>query len=448
MFKGIYFKLVATYLSLFIAIVLLISFFISSVFYKEFTNQVEENLLNAGIKTNGLMERYYNNDITKEELTAWINAMAYISNLKIYILNPDSSVLHQAEQSEAMSMDAQLRKDILKVMEGETVRRTTSYSLNDNNLVYIGMPLTYNNQISGAIMAFSPITEIQELTSALIKVVVIILVLVILIGTIAILRVSVKISEPISEISDYARKIGKGESVPDVELESNDEIGVLAKSFNEMKKELAVSEQIRKDIVANVSHELRTPLTSIIGFIKGILDGVIPEEEHKKYLSIAYDEANRLKELTKDIVDVAKIESGSIILNKENINLNELAREVYTEMEELVKEKNLDFIFEELSNDIVINVDKARIRQVLINIINNSIKFTEKGYIKIIIDKQGDKAKILLEDTGIGIKEDKIAYLFNKFYTANNYGDATMGAGLGLNIVKNLVDLHGRRNKN
>ena len=451
MFKGIYFKLVATYLSLFIVIVLLISFFISSIFYKQFTNQVEEELLNAGVKTNALMERYYNNDITKEELTAWINAMAYISNLKIYILNPDSSVLHQDMQSQEMSMDTQLRQDIIKVMEGETVRRTTSFSIDENNLMYVGIPLTYHNQISGAIMAFSPITEIQELTVSLIKVVGIVLVLVILIGTVAILRVSVKISEPIREISDYAKKIGKGEEVPDVEFESKDEIGksykieigMLAKSFNEMKKELAVSEQMRKDIVANVSHELRTPLTSIIGFIKGILDGVIPIEEHEKYLSIAYDEANRLKELTKDIVDVAKIESGSIVLNKERINLNELVKEVYTEMEELVKEKNLDFIFEEIDKNIEIDIDKARIRQVLINIINNSLKFTNEGFIKITLDKIEHNASIVIEDTGVGIKEDKIAYLFNKFYTANNYGDATNGAGLGLNIVKNLVDLHG-----
>lgn len=443
MFKGIYFKLVTTYLSLFIIIVLLISFFISSIFYKQFTNQVEEELLNAGIKTNALMVRYYSNDITKEELTAWINAMAYISNLKIYILNPDSSVLHQDNQSQEMSIDSQLRQDILKVMEGETVRRTTSFNLDENSLMYVGIPLTYNTKISGAIMAFSPITEIQELTTTLLKVVGVILILVILIGTIAILRVSVKISEPISEISDYAKRIGKGENVPDVEFESNDEIGTLAKSFNEMKKELAISEQMRKDIVANVSHELRTPLTSIIGFIKGILDGVIPQEDHEKYLSIAYNEANRLKELTKDIVDVAKIESGSVSLNKEKINLNELTKEVYTEMEELVKEKNLDFILSEVKDNIEINADKSRIRQVLINIINNSLKFTNEGFIKITLDKLEDKASIVIEDTGVGIKEDKIAYLFNKFYTANNYGDATNGAGLGLNIVKNLVDLHG-----
>ena len=443
MFKGIYFRLVATYLSLFMVIVLLISFFISSVFYKQFTNQIEEELLNAGYKTNALMQRYYDNDITKEELTAWINAMAYISNLKIYILNPDASILHQASNSEEMSIDSQIKQDMLKVMEGETIKRTTSFSFEgENNLVYVGMPLTYNEQVSGVIMAFSPITEVEEIYREVLKVIGIIIVIVILIGTIAILRVSVKISEPITEISKYAKKIGKGEDVPDIEIDGNDEITMLAKSFNEMKKEIAVSEQMRREIVANVSHELRTPLTSIIGFIKGILDGVIPVEEHEKYLSIVYTEANRLKELTKDIVEVAKLESGSISLHKENFKLNELTREVYTEMEELVKEKNLEFILEEKENDIEINADKSRIRQVLINVINNSIKFTEKGYIKIVIDKIQDKASITIEDTGIGIKEDKISYLFDKFFTANDYGNATSGAGLGLNIVKNIIDLH------
>ena len=329
-------------------------------------------------------------------------------------------------------------------MEGETVSRMNAVSLNqESNLVYVGIPLTYNDTVSGVIMAFSPITEMEVFISEVLKIIGIILVIVILIGTIAILRVSVKISEPITEISNYARRIGKGEEVPDVEITSNDEIGMLAASFNEMKKEIAVSEQMRKEIVANVSHELRTPLTSIIGFIKGILDGVIPVEDHEKYLSIVYNEANRLKELTKDIVDVAKLESGSISLHKEKFNLNELTKEVYTEMEELVKEKNLEFILEELKNDISIYADKARIRQVLINIINNSIKFTEKGYIKLVLDEENDKACISIEDTGSGIKEDKIAYLFDKFYTANDYGNATNGAGLGLNIVKNIVDLHG-----
>lgn len=444
MFKGIYSRLVATYLTLFLAVVIIISFFSTSLFYKEFTNQIEDNLLNAGVKTNSLMERYYNNEITKSELTAWIDAMGYISNIRIYILNPDATILQQVSDNDVLNVNEQLRQDMKSAMYGTEVIRMTSVSLEPDSeeVVYAAMPLKYNGKISGVIMVFSPFTEVNKLLKEAILTIITVVIIVVMIGTLAILRVSINISDPIKEISDYAKQIGKGENVPDIEIDTGDEIQLLADSFNEMKKEILATEQMRKEIVANVSHELRTPLTSIIGFIKGILDGVIPKDEEDKYLSIAYEEANRLKELTKDIVDVAKLESGNMKLNKENFVLNNLVHDVYIELEDMVKEKNLDFILEEKDKNILINADKARIRQVLINILNNSVKFTEKGSITISIEKVNEKAKITVKDTGIGIQKDKISYLFNKFYTANDYGSATSGAGLGLNIVKTIIDMH------
>ncbi len=444
MFKGIYSRLVVTYLTLFLVVVIIISFFSTSLFYKEFTNQIEDNLINAAVKTNSLMERYYNNEITKSELTAWIDAMGYISNIKIYILNPDATVLQQVSANDVLNVNEQLKNDMKSAMDGTEVIRMTSVSLEPNSeeVVYAAMPLKYEDKISGVIMVFTPFTEINKLLKEAILTIITVVVIVILMGTLAILRVSINISDPIKEISEYAKQIGKGHNVPDIELDTGDEIQMLADSFNEMKKEILDTEQMRKEIVANVSHELRTPLTSIIGFIKGILDGVITKDEEEKYLSIAYEEANRLKELTKDIVDVAKLESGNMKLNKETFVLNNLVHDVYIELEDMVKEKNLDFILEEKDKDIEINADKSRIRQVLINILNNSVKFTDKGEIVLTIEKSNGKAKITVKDTGIGIQKDKISYLFNKFYTANDYGNATSGAGLGLNIVKTIIDMH------
>ena len=444
MFKSIYFRLVATYLTLFLVIVFIISFFSTTLFYKEFTNQIENNLINAGVKTNSLMERYYNNDITKTELTAWIDAMGYISNIRIYVLNPDASILQQISENDEFSVNDQLKADIKTAMNGQKVIRMTSVSLEPDSeeVVYVTMPLVYNNSTSGVIMTVTPFTEVNALVREAILTIITVVVIVILIGTIAILRVSINISNPIKQITEYAKGIGKGMDVPDVVIDTDDELAMLGNSFNEMKREIYATEQMRKEIVANVSHELRTPLTSIIGFIKGILDGVISEEDESKYLRIAYDEANRLKDLTKDIVDVAKLESGSVQLNKEKFVLNELVHDVYIELEEMVKEKNLDFILKEKNKNISVNADKAKIRQVLINVLNNSLKFTEKGSISINLDTYQGKARIKIIDTGIGIQKDKIQYLFNKFFTANDYGDATTGAGLGLNIVKTIIDMH------
>lgn len=431
MFKSIYMKMFVTYLSLFLAIILVISFFTLSIFYREFTLQAEQDLENAGNRVNALMERYYNNDITRVELNSWINAMSYISNIKIYILNPDTSALSIAGDDETISINTQIISDMTEIMQGTTIKRMNPVKLSsEDEVVYVGMPLEYNGQISGVILLFTPMTELNNVSKEVLQTMLGVIVVSVLISAFAILRSSIRISEPIMEISNYAIDIGRGRDVPDIEINSKDEIGRLARSFNIMKREIQVAEQMRKDIVANVSHELRTPLTSIIGFLKGILDGIIKPEDEKKYLQIAYDEANRLKGLTHEIVEVAKLESGSTKLNKERFSLNDMAKNVKLELENMIKEKGLKFILEERSKSIELYADKDKIRQVLINIVNNSYKFTDKGSIKLTINKKDKDAIIVIEDTGIGIKKDKISYLFNKFYTANEYGDATSGAGL------------------
>ena len=431
MFKSIYMKLFVTYLSLFLAIILIVSFFMLSIFYREFTLQAEEDLVNAGNRVNALMERYYNNDINRVELNSWINAMSYISNIKIYILNPDTSSLSISDNDTDIDLNSQIISDMTEIMNGNTVKHMNPIKLSSaDEVVYVGMPLEYNGQISGVILLFTPLTELNSVSKEVLNTMLVIIALTALLSALAILRSSIRISEPIVEISNYAIDIGRGREVPDIKIESKDEIGRLARSFNIMKKELSVAEQMRRDIVANVSHELRTPLTSIIGFLKGILDGIIKPEDEKKYLKIAYDEANRLKGLTHEIVEVAKLESGSTKLSKERFNLNDLAKDVKLELEDQIKEKGLNLILEEKVKNIELFADKDKIRQVFINIINNSFKFTEKGYIKVILNLKDKKAIIIIEDTGIGIKDDKISYLFNKFFTANDYGDATSGAGL------------------
>ena len=141
--------------------------------------------------------------------------------------------MHQGTDHEAVNMDTQIKLDMQSAMNGEKVINMASFSLNsENDVAYLAMPLTYYEQTSGVIMIFSPITEINNLLKEAIKTILTVVIITILIGTLAILRISIKISMPIKEISETAKKIGKGENVPDIEIDSNDEIGMLAKSFN------------------------------------------------------------------------------------------------------------------------------------------------------------------------------------------------------------------------
>ncbi len=211
MFKSIYMKLFVSYLSLFLIIILIISFFMLNIVYREFTLQAEQNLENAGTRTNALMERYYNNEITRVELNSWINAMSYISNIKIYILNPDTSELSVSDSEDSVKLNNQIISDITEIMKGETVKRMNPIKLSsEDEVVYVGMPLEYNGQISGVILLFTPMTELNSISREVLNTMLGIIAIATLLSAFAILRSSIRISEPIVEISNYAIDLRKG----------------------------------------------------------------------------------------------------------------------------------------------------------------------------------------------------------------------------------------------
>ena len=326
-------------------------------------------------------------------------------------------------------------------MEGNVVIKM-GFLPKADSIMYMGKPFVYNNEIAGIILLFTPVEQFAKTIETMLYGIISISIIITIIGSIVILLISKNISKPITTISNYAKKIGKGQEVEDLNISGQDEIAKLAKSFNEMKREIKASEEIRKEFIANVSHELRTPLTTIIGFLKGILDGVIKSDEQNKYIQIAYDEANRLKTLTSDILDATKIESGRVMLNISKFSLSNLLDDIFMEFNQEVQNKGL-VLLTEYRKTLMLEADRDKIKQVIINILGNAIKFTNKGYIKISARYANQKMIIKVEDTGIGISNEKIPYIFDKFYTANTYGSATGGAGLGLNIAQNIVQLHG-----
>lgn len=442
MFKNIYTQLVVTYITLLVIIILLLSSFSIGFFYKQYSDEAKIESMAIADKIDEKLNNYYNNEITKKELTSWIDAMSFTSSTKIYVLNPDKSIINNIENEEQIFNNEDIAKDINKVIDGETVIKMGLFGKNnENNIMYMGTPFIYKNEISGIILLFTPIEQFLNTIENMLYGIVSISVLTTIIGSIVILIISKNISEPIVNVSEYARKLGRGQQVDDLEVKGKNEIANLTESFNEMKSEIYAAESIRKEFVANVSHELRTPLTTIIGFLKGILDGVVKKEEEIKYIQIVYDEANRLKDLTTDILDVTKIEAGKAKLKRERFNLTQLLNDIYVEFDNEFKNKGLVFITE-YRKGLIQDGDRDKIKQVIINILSNSLKFTDKGYIKLSARSKGRKNLIRIEDSGVGIAKDRIPYIFDKFYTANEYGSATNGAGLGLNIVSSIVKMH------
>ena len=204
-------------------------------------------------------------------------------------------------------------------------------------------------------------------------------------------------------------------------------------------------ETMRRDFVANVSHELKTPLTSIKGFIETLMEGAVDDKENRmNFLRIIHEHSERLNSLINDLLDLSYLESKQAGLNKEELDLGKLIATVISGFKAQAKQKDVE-ITSRIADRTIIEADKDKIEQVFINLIDNAIKFNKKGgTIGIYSEDLGDKIKIIVEDSGIGIPAKDIGRIFERFYRVDKARSRQMGGtGLGLSIVKHIIELHG-----
>ena len=256
---------------------------------------------------------------------------------------------------------------------------------------------------------------------------------------------SKNITSPLRKINKTIKEFSTGDFDKRVEYTSENELGELAQNVNVMAESIQNLERTRSAFISDVSHELRTPMTSISGFVEGIIDGTIPPENSAKYLKVVLSESKRLSRLVEDLLNVSRIDSGKDIIQKKSFNITELARIILLKFEADVTKKNISVYFESDSEEIYVYADKDSVTQILINLIHNAVKFTpHDGHIKIRLAVNVDKCIIYIENTGDGIDGDKLNLIWERFYkTDSSRSNDRSGVGLGLYIVKKLIDAHG-----
>lgn len=207
--------------------------------------------------------------------------------------------------------------------------------------------------------------------------------------------------------------------------------------------ERVLYDHLKDEFVSNVSHELRTPLTVIREAVAQVYDGLVGEvnEEQKHYLSICLRNADRLRRIVDDLLDLSKIEAGKVRLQKKKIDLKELAQTTLAGFSPLAEKKGLTLRSVFCSPSAPVYADKDRMIQVLTNLIGNALKFTEKGFIEVQIEKKEGKIYCAVKDTGIGIAVEDIPKIFDKFEQIGK--TSQQGTGLGLPIAREIVRLHG-----
>ncbi|MDR3121583.1 MAG: cell wall metabolism sensor histidine kinase WalK [Clostridiales bacterium] len=253
-----------------------------------------------------------------------------------------------------------------------------------------------------------------------------------------------RLTRPIRLINEAARVIANGNFSERIRIESKDEIGQLAGTFNHMVGELENLEVTRREFIANVSHELRTPMTSIKGFVEGILDGTIPRENQDRYLRIVKDETERLNRLVNNLLDIARLESGEYRLNMTRFDVVEVTRRCVISFARLIEEKNLKIEASFDRDEMYAEGDADSIERVIYNLFHNAIKFSNPdGGIRIAVREDRELLSVSVSDDGVGIAEDELTKIWERFYKSDkSRGQDKVGTGLGLSIIRNIIHEH------
>ena len=248
--------------------------------------------------------------------------------------------------------------------------------------------------------------------------------------------------KPINGLIAVSEKLAAGDYSAKAEVKGNNEISELASTLNNLSENIIKREDMKNEFISSVSHELRTPLTSIKGWAITLQALEIQKNEDmmNQGLRIIEDEGDRLSMMVEDLLDFSRLSSSSFKYDKEDLDIVDLSKQVHTQLYPRTQSQNIDFKFITIYKNIMVHADRNRMKEVLINIIDNAIKFTDEGgEIDLIIDQEDDKVLITVKDSGEGIKEEEIAFVASKFYKGSSSKSQT---GLGLSICEEIVKAH------
>ncbi len=298
---------------------------------------------------------------------------------------------------------------------------------------------------NGYIIAADSIADAKNLMKNIVQIYIIAAIVPLVLMFIAFWFMTYRLTKPLRLMSSAAKAMAKGDFSRRIPVTTDDEIGQLAVSFNQMTNSLARLEEARKSFIANVSHELKTPMTTIGGFIDGIIDGTIDDEKQGYYLNIVHDEIKRLSRMVESMLNLSKLEANQAEIKKEPFDFKEQVLGIVISQEQRIEQKNIEIIGLDTLPDVTVNADKDLIYRVVYNLVDNAIKFTDEGG-KIKFETKYDAKNLYfkIENTGKGIPQNELPYVFERFYKADKSRSVNKeSTGLGLYIAKTIIKNHG-----
>ena len=250
---------------------------------------------------------------------------------------------------------------------------------------------------------------------------------------------------PLRRIRNAAIEYAKGHFDYQTKIKGKDEFHDVASALNYMATELQNLDDYQKKFIANISHDFRSPLTSIKGYVEAMADGTIPPELHEKYLNIILFETERLTDLTHDLLTLNEFDTKNLLLNKTAFDIHDTIKHVAASFEGVCTQKKISIELLFATKYLRVTADQRKIEQVLYNLLDNAIKFSDTNSIVTIeTTERGEKVYTSVKDNGIGIPRNSLNKIWERFYKTDlSRGKDKKGTGLGLSIVKEVIQAHG-----
>ena len=340
--------------------------------------------------------------------------------------------------------DEKITEAFQQILNGETIRLRSESG--EAPTFTVGVPFMMDSAVTGAVFIQTKAQQIESGLAETLPGIALTAAGVFVLSGVAMFLLVRRLMKPLKQLESAAAAIAEGDFSVQVDEKAGDrELRELSRAFNTMTRKLRDLETSRREFVANVSHELRSPITSIRGFAQGMADGVIPEEERPRYLRLVADESGRLSGLVDDLLALSRLEREDAALEKTAFDVNEMLRRAVIRRMNDLERKKMDVSCEFETEKCMVLADSDRIEQVVINLLDNAIKFTPEGGKICLASGVRDKlAEITVRDNGIGIAPEDRDQIFDRFFTADRAHTAGKGTGLGLSICKRIMEMHGQ----
>lgn len=314
----------------------------------------------------------------------------------------------------------------------------------DEDVITVMSPVTEGFFTKGYLLIHSPAENIDLRCRAVMLPVYISLGVIYLLSFIFLLGVHFIVYRPVKKISEAARQYALGNLDYETPVTAHDEVGYLSASLNYMAAQLKDMDDYQKKIVANVSHDFRSPLTSIKGYVEAMADGTIPPEIYGKYLNIILFETERLTDLTSDLLTLNEFDTKELLLSKAEFDIQDVIKKTAASFEAVCTPKHISIELLLMPGTVRVYADRRKIQQVLYNLIDNAVKFSENGSsVTVEVTLKNEKAFISVKDHGVGIPKKDLNKIWERFYKSDlSRGKDKKGTGLGLSIVKEVIQAH------